>query len=266
MLTGEIERNDCHDPFGEAHVLRHANSFYATRALAVGMVLSACADAPPLPASSTRDSAGVTIFESAVPAWASGEGWTVDPEPLLDLSTTGTGEAHEFYRVQAEIRLADGSIVVGLSAGDIRIFSASGSFLGAVGGRGEGPGEFRTVTSLHVTGFADAIPIFGRDAHLGVRHGRFLLGSAETMEYRIHTPDGALARIVRVPDYDLAIDEEMLDAERTARLGMNSSPGSRELLSLLPTPSARPAYSEPRVDSEGCVGARHLPRRSRCRA
>jgi len=316
-------------------------------------MLSSCADAPSIPPNSTRDSAGVTIVESAAPAWDAGNGWTVDREPLLDLSTAGTGEAHEFYSVQDAIRLADGSLVVGARAGDIRIFSASGSFLGSVGGRGEGPGEFQMVTSLHVTpgdsilafdgrarrvtvigpdrtverivpialplprrftpldrvtwlvavppldddltpdariyrtpmpvirvsregalrdtvatvagpegvflevssGLADARPIFGRDAHLAVRGGRFLLGSAETMEYRIHAPDGSLERIVRVPDYDLTLDEGMLDAERAARLGMNSSPGSRELLSLLPTPSARPAYSELRVDSEGCVWA-----------
>ncbi|WP_419935234.1 hypothetical protein [Candidatus Palauibacter sp.] len=44
-----------------------------------------------------RDSAGVQIVEAFRPAWGDSSGWTVDPEPILDLTRSGQGEYHEFY-------------------------------------------------------------------------------------------------------------------------------------------------------------------------
>lgn len=93
---------------------------------------------------SQRDSVGITIVESVSPKWSEAEGWFVDSVPFLDLTTSGTGAPHWFYRVSDAIRRSDGSIVVAENDSDeIRFFSPEGAFIRAVGGEGEGPGEFR---------------------------------------------------------------------------------------------------------------------------
>ena len=95
------------------------------------LLLHACApsDAPP-PASTQRDSAGIAIVESVRPAWGDSAHWRLDPEPLLDLATAGTGDPHDFYAVRGMKRLSDGSLVV-LNAGsdEVRQFSADGRFV-----------------------------------------------------------------------------------------------------------------------------------------
>lgn len=111
--------------------------------------LSACAADGPASSVTRRDSAGITIVESVSPRWSGGAGWTVDPEPLLDLATSGDGEPHEFFGVTDALRLRDGSIAVALGrAGEIRFFSSTGEFLRTVGRRGDGPGEFRRLVGL----------------------------------------------------------------------------------------------------------------------
>lgn len=108
----------------------------------------ACAEANIDPSLVTqRDSAGVQIVEAFRPAWDDASRWTIDAEPLLDLTRSGAGEAHEFYRVSAVRRLSDGRVAV--SGGqDLRLYSAAGEFLGAFGREGEGPGEFRRIRGL----------------------------------------------------------------------------------------------------------------------
>ena len=130
--------------------------------------LHACApsDARP-PASTQRDSAGIAIVESSRPAWGDSAHWRIDPEPLLDLATTGAGDPHNFYAVRGMKRLSDGSLVV-LNAGsdEIRQFSADGHFLGSFGGPGEGPGEFTNPRQLELAG--DTILVLDWDSMLSV--------------------------------------------------------------------------------------------------
>jgi hypothetical protein len=67
--------------------------------LASILLLGSCRETPPTPSFLTRDSAGITIVESTSPRWSGDDGWTVDLDPLLDLTTSGSGPDHEFYRV-----------------------------------------------------------------------------------------------------------------------------------------------------------------------
>jgi len=131
-------------------------------------LLLACApsDAPP-PASTQRDSAGIAIVESIRPAWGDSAHWRLDPEPLLDLATAGTGDPHDFYAVRGMKRLSDGSLVV-LNAGsdEVRQFSADGRFVGSFGGTGEGPGEFTNARQLELAG--DTILVLDWDSMLSV--------------------------------------------------------------------------------------------------
>jgi hypothetical protein len=321
--------------------------------------LAACGNERPSSYVSERDSAGITIVESTAPRWATAARWSVDSEPLLDLSTSGTGETHEFYRVADANRLSDGSIAVAnAGSSEVRFYSSTGAFIKSVGREGEGPGEFQRLTSvdrfrgdslavfdysarrvtvlgpewevsrvislqlpfpwklwplgdttlvsmlfwpsvlveegdeglvrmpvpvvrfsltgdvidtvaiaagyeelriLGENGFGAARPLFGRNSHLAVYGERFYLGAANQMQYRIFAPDGTLERIVRVPDYDLALSHEELQAERDVMLGDDPSPSVRAYVDDLPVPESKPAYSELLVDARGCVwAAKHV--------
>jgi hypothetical protein len=324
-------------------------------AVLVCAALAACGKERPSSYVSERDSAGITIVESTAPRWGTVARWSVDSEPLVDLSTSGTGEAHEFYRVVDAIRLSDGSIAVAnAGSSEVRFYSSKGVFIKSVGREGEGPGEFQRLSSIdrfrgdslevfdysarRVTvlspewevsrvislqlqflwklwplddttllsmlvwpsvlveegdeglvrmpvpvvrfsltgavidtvamaagyeelrirgedGFSAARPLFGKNSHLAVHGGRFYLGSADQMQYRIFAPDGTLERIVRVPDYDLTLAHDDLQAERDAILGDDPSPSLRSYFDDLPVPDKKPAYSELLVDARGCVWA-----------
>lgn len=100
---------------------------------------------------STTDSAGVSMAISRSPAWDtdSTRRWTIDPDPLLDLTTTGEGPQHEFHRVAGGTILSDGRIVIADDGStEIRSFSPSGVALESVGEEGEGPGEYRQISKL----------------------------------------------------------------------------------------------------------------------
>ncbi len=95
------------------------------------------------PASLIRDSAGLQIVESFRPAWAAGEGWKVGGEPLLRIGVVEGEAAYQFGQLVGGVRLGEGTVVVGdgLSQ-ELRFFGGDGAYRGALGRRGEGPGEF----------------------------------------------------------------------------------------------------------------------------
>ncbi len=320
--------------------------------LIAALTFAACAtDIPERRGSVVRDSAGIRIVESTSPRWSTTEAWSVDPAPLLDLATSGTGPPHEFYRVRDAIRLPDGVIAVAdYTSGEIRFFSSTGEFLRAVGRRGEGPGEFQRLTSVHqfrsdsliafdywarrvtvlspqrevsriitlrlpfvrklhpldqtsfvatfispsvlraegveglvrkpepvvrfsLTGkvidtvaFSAGVeevllssgahsPLFGKLDHLAVYQERIYLGSADQMQIDVLGANGRLERIIRVPDYDLHLSAQELQAERDWRLGEDSSPFVRDYVSSLPDPETKPAYADLLVDTEGFAWA-----------
>jgi len=189
------------------------------------VLICACApsgDGPPL--AIRRDSAGITIVESVGPAWGNPaqtgpvdpNAWRIDPEPVLDLSESGTGDAHSFYQVRGMRRLPDGSLVV-LNAGsdEIRQFSADGGFAGSFGGsgQGQGPGEFTNAQQLEVAG--DTILVVDRNGVISVfgpgpvliRETRLArrtlavhaIGSGRLVA-RIVPPIPELGRLTRVPE------------------------------------------------------------------
>lgn len=131
-----------------------------------------------------RDSSGVTIAESASPVWLEGDGWRVDPQPILDLTRSGDGPEHEFYRVRDAVRLGDGRYAVALPT-ELRVYSASGVHLATLGQEGEGPGEY-----LRIGGVArlasDSLAVFD----YGLRR------------VTVYGPDWVVARVLRLPlDY-----------------------------------------------------------------
>lgn len=116
------------------------------------LLIGCRADSPPRRPVVTQDSAGVQIIRNSAPRWRSGEEWRLSMEPILDLSASGGGPQHEFFRSKAR-RLEDRRIVVADGgSSELRFFSATGELLTQTGRAGSGPGEFRQLTEIEVSG------------------------------------------------------------------------------------------------------------------
>ena len=100
-----------------------------------------------------RDSAGIAIIEALRPLWGESSLWSIDPEPLVDLTLSGSGTPHEFFRVRGVRQRPDGSVVVAdRGSQEVRLFSETGQFQGSAGGPGDGPGEFRNLRMVETVG------------------------------------------------------------------------------------------------------------------
>ncbi|HEX2168568.1 MAG TPA: hypothetical protein VHG09_15135, partial [Longimicrobiales bacterium] len=109
---------------------------------------SACGRASIEP-TTVRDSAGVAIVESHEHAWEASAAWSVDPVPILDLAATASGSTNDFFRVSNAIRRADGSIVVASrGSSTVSAYAPTGELLFSHGRAGDGPGEYRRLTSV----------------------------------------------------------------------------------------------------------------------
>ena len=96
-----------------------------------------------------RDSAGVRIIEALRPLWGDSSLWSIDPDPLVDLTRSGSGPSHEFFRVRDVRQRPDGSVVVAdRGSQEVRLYSSQDEFLGSAGGVGDGPGEFRNLSKV----------------------------------------------------------------------------------------------------------------------
>ncbi len=115
-----------------------------------------------------RDSAGVTIVENRLPDDARLP-WRVDPEPSLTIGTPDGPEPYQLYQVLGATRLSDGSIAVAnAGTAELRVFGRDGEFIGAAGGQGGGPGEFRSMTLVGRLGGDSVLLYDGRARRFSV--------------------------------------------------------------------------------------------------
>ena len=100
-----------------------------------------------------RDSAGIRIVEAKRPLWGDSSLWSIDPDPVVDLTVSGSGTPHEFFRVRGVKQRSDGSLLVAdRGSQQVRLFSGTGQFQGSAGGPGDGPGEFRNLRMVETVG------------------------------------------------------------------------------------------------------------------
>lgn len=94
--------------------------------------------------------------------------WNVSVTPALVIGESDAPEGHELFGVIGAISLSDGRIaVVDAGSSEIRYFSSEGAYLGAVGGVGDGPSEFRSIRSVVATD-GDSIRILTGDPALAI--------------------------------------------------------------------------------------------------
>ena len=121
--------------------------------LLLGGTISCTGEDSGLPLVVQRDSAGIEIVEAMRPLWGDSSLWRIDPEPVVDLTLSGSGLDHEFYGVGNVKQRPDGSLVLAnRGSEEVRLFSATGEFLGSFGGSGDGPGEFNNLTVIEIAG------------------------------------------------------------------------------------------------------------------
>lgn len=148
------------------------------------------------------DSAGVEIVESAGEGWSPGSAWELADTPAVEIGSAGGPATQQLHRVRDAARLPDGRIVV-LNAGshELRIYGAGGSHLRSVGSEGEGPGEFRSLARLAVSG--DTIHAFDPSAR---RVSVFLADGTLVRTFTLERPrERAFPSYVgRLPDGSIA--------------------------------------------------------------
>lgn len=82
------------------------------------------------------------VVESSEPLWTTGEAWRVGAAITSVGALDGPPES-QLYQVTDLTRLEDGSVVVASrGSGGLRVYGPDGGFIRAMGGEGEGPGEF----------------------------------------------------------------------------------------------------------------------------
>ncbi|NQU44825.1 hypothetical protein HQ520_16165 [bacterium] len=119
---------------------------------------------------------------STAPRWAGGQGWRLEEIPEVTIGVVEGDERYLLHDVYQVRRMSEGRIAV-LDAGSarVRVYAGDGAHLFDVGGRGDGPAEFRSPQFLTLA--EDSIVVFERSP-----------GSATWF-----TPGGAFVRRVATP-------------------------------------------------------------------
>ncbi len=127
-------------------------------------------------AQQVRDSAGVRIASYAR-GDAPKQRWSLDPKPLLEIGGTTDEGPSAFADIRGVILLSDGRVAVAnQQPSEIRLFTASGQFIRALGRNGQGPGEFNRVLWRLL------------------RSGDTLIGVDNSMRAQVFDPSGELRR------------------------------------------------------------------------
>lgn len=118
---------------------------------------SGCTGPRPYPGAERYDSAGIQIVVNPDPEQSPPDSITAAGNPLVEIGEEGVPE-YEFFRLVGVLGLRDGRILaVNSGTRELRYYSSDGSYLGSLGGRGEGPGEFAVLGSAYP--FGDSLAV-----------------------------------------------------------------------------------------------------------
>lgn len=162
--------------------------------------------------------------------------WGVTPEPEIEIGKVDGADPYLFESIRYARLLPDGRVVAA-DAGEpvIRVYGPGGEFLTEIGGRGDGPAEFRAINGMWLTsegriGAWDAtrrrITTFGLDGELRSTH-RVVVGSeipAGNLEVFLGAfgdDDVLLASLAFGDRGNASLDEPIADRWALARFGQD---------------------------------------------
>jgi hypothetical protein len=123
-------------------------------AIALALVAAGCSEPVPVASSAdVVDSAGIQVVTSKAPAWGDKPQWKVSSSPSLTIGGVAGDPALDFVGIVGARRLGDGTLVVANGGtGELRWFSADGTPVRTVGGRGKAGAPFGSIVSLYSLG------------------------------------------------------------------------------------------------------------------
>ena len=143
-----------------------------------------------------RDSAGVVVATTLGTRARSPTGWVLDTVPEYQVGEVDGEEPYLFSTIGGARQLADGRVaVLDISTCQLRFFGADGIFLGHIGGKGEGPGEFGRRCVLVPSHDPDSL--FGWD---GSRLSVFDDWGRFSRRHLLTWPGGQVGHVVGVAD------------------------------------------------------------------
>lgn len=168
--------------------------------------------------------------------------WSLSNEPTLSIGIVDGDERYQLHQVVGAARLASGNIaVMNGGSSQLRIYSPEGEFISAHGAAGEGPGEFRQATRLHVIGDT----LFAYDGRL--------------QRQSLHDTSGAFLenRALRPEPGRFQLDEWLHDRSWIdgPPFGVGRAP-VKEALNRLPAPDSIDVYRYVRVSPWGHLWVR----------
>ena len=178
------------------------------------------------------DSAGVTIVRNPPEGlWAEGEEWSVEEE--LRIGSFAADPNEQFGQVGGIAVNSRGEILVmDRQVREVRFFSPEGTFIRAIGGPGEGPGEFGAGANDLFVNPDDSFLVpdnRNRRVHHFGPEGE-LLGSAtldleryRALRYRGNA--GALAAAVQLRPTDVLVDDAVVARDELRLLGPDGAIG-----------------------------------------
>lgn len=123
---------------------------YVVGPLVLALFPLGCAEQDRAPTVERTDSAGITIVESATPAWGPDDAWHVTG-PVTSIGTVDGPPESQLYSVAGVVRLEDGVVVVAnRGSSEIRLYGPDGRWIQSLGGQGDGPSEFRNIRGVQL--------------------------------------------------------------------------------------------------------------------
>ncbi len=116
-------------------------------------LLAGCGGSAAAGSLATRaDSAGITIVTNTDASWREGEGWRIDPQPLVQIGHRDDNDPHyDLVEVSSGRLLPNNELAVVVRGHlQLRIYDANGTWLRNISREGDGPGEMRLPGTLIV--------------------------------------------------------------------------------------------------------------------
>ncbi len=143
-----------------------------TNALAIAAsagVAVACGGSPSSTAGKVAfDSAGIAIVESARPQWNDESAWRLADNPSIRIGVVDGAPEYQLFHASGSFGLSDGRIIIANNGtSEIRYYDSEGRFLLKAGGRGGGPGEFRSMAWVQTVP-GDSVAVFETDGRVSL--------------------------------------------------------------------------------------------------